>query len=183
MTELISDNYVDQLKALHAGKKRFGVMSEQPKYVKIISNLIEESETKELLDYGSGKQNTEKRFSKNGVSVTSYEPAIDALANNNIPKEIVICIDVLEHIEPDMLENVLADLHRCTLKKGFFTISLRPAVKTLPDGRNAHLIIETSAWWKERLLKYFDIQQEETRVGHSYEVFVTPKVKDEKNIT
>ncbi len=177
MTKLITDTYVEQLKVLHSvkGKKRFGVMSEKPRYVKIISRLIEDSETKQLLDYGSGKQSTEKRFSKDGVSVTSYDPAIEALASNNIPKEVVICIDVLEHIEPSLIDNVLEDLYRCTLRKGFFTISLRPAVKTLPDGRNAHLIIEKPEWWKEKLKKHFIIDKEEIEDGVSLEVFVRPR--------
>jgi hypothetical protein len=32
-----------------------------------------------------------------------------------------------------------------------------PAVKHLPDGRNAHLIIEPIEWWKRVLSQYFEI--------------------------
>jgi hypothetical protein len=55
---------------------------------------------------------------------------------------MVACIDVLEHIEPKLLENVLDDLQRVTREIGFFTVSTVLAEKTLADGRNAHLIVE-----------------------------------------
>jgi hypothetical protein len=32
-------------------------------------------------------------------------------------------------------------------------VSCRPANAVLPDGQNAHLIIESPDWWLERILK------------------------------
>ena len=32
-------------------------------------------------------------------------------------------------------------------KFAFFAISTRPAKKTLPDGRNAHLTVQSPDWW------------------------------------
>lgn len=40
----------------------------------------------------------------------------------------------------------LDDLRRETRKAGFFAIATHPAEKTLPAGRNAHLIQHPSAW-------------------------------------
>ena len=73
------------------------------------------------------------------------------------PADLVICIDTLEHIEPDYLDAVLTDLMRCTKKVGYFIINTKAAGKTLPDGRNTHLIQEGKDWWKERIEKYFTI--------------------------
>ena len=75
------------------------------------------------------------------------------------PADIVACTDVLEHIEPECLEDVLADLRQVTKRLGFFTIATRPAKKFLADGRNAHLIQQDAKWWIERLWKHFKIQQ------------------------
>jgi hypothetical protein len=75
------------------------------------------------------------------------------------PADIVACTDVLEHIEPECLEDVLADLRRVTKKMGFFTIATRPAKKFLSDGRNAHLIQQDARWWLEKLWAKFHVQQ------------------------
>jgi len=64
---------------------------------------------------------------------------------------------VLEHIEPDLLDNVLDDLKRVTAGKGIFTVHTGEAVKTLPDGRNAHLIQQPPEWWLPGLIERFDL--------------------------
>ena len=76
-----------------------------------------------------------------------------------MPADLVCCIDVLEHIEPDLLENVLHELFLITTGIGFFSIHMGPAIKFLSDGRNAHLIQQPSSWWLPRIAKYFDILQ------------------------
>jgi 2-polyprenyl-3-methyl-5-hydroxy-6-metoxy-1,4-benzoquinol methylase len=64
------------------------------------------------------------------------------------PHDIVACTDVLEHIEPDCLDDVLKDIRRCTKKVAFLLIATRPAIKVLADGRNAHLIQQPYTWWR-----------------------------------
>ena len=82
----------------------------------------------------------------------------------------------MEHIEPALLDNVLADLYRVTKVRGYFTISCRLAAKVLRDGRNAHLIVEPQEWWKEQLEKWFVIQQYYYDHGDkNYRVVVEPK--------
>lgn len=66
------------------------------------------------------------------------------------------CIDVLEHIEPDCLDAVLDDMRRCTLNGIFLTIHCFPAGKTLPDGRNAHLIQQPTHWWLPKLCERWE---------------------------
>ena len=67
------------------------------------------------------------------------------------------CIDVLEHIEPDLLDNVLDDLMMLTDGYAFITVHTGPAVKTLSDGRNAHLIQKPARWWLPKLMNRFDL--------------------------
>jgi primosomal protein N' len=115
----------------------------------------------EWLDYGAGHGGLGKevraRYGET-YSITEYEPSRDdETGNPPAPAPYVVCVDVLEHIEPELLENVLDDLHRVTIDRGYFTISCRPATKILKDGRNAHLIVKEPEWWLEQLTKRFNI--------------------------
>lgn len=64
---------------------------------------------------------------------------------------------MLEHIEETYLDAVLLDLKEITKRIGFFSVSTRPAIKTLPDGRNAHLIQKPSSWWLPKFCEHFEI--------------------------
>lgn len=71
---------------------------------------------------------------------------------------MVACIDVLEHIEPDYLEDVLDHLESLTEVILFCSIHTGPAGKTLDDGRNAHLIQQPYTWWLPKLWDRFEVQ-------------------------
>ena len=49
------------------------------------------------------------------------------------------------------------DLQRVTADVGVFTVHTGPAVKVLPDGRNAHLIQQPPAWWLPKFLERFEL--------------------------
>ena len=96
---------------------------------------------------------------KSGINSIEYYPFDPAFEEYGEPKpaDLVCCIDVLEHIEPDKLEIVLLELSKITLNFGFFSIHMGPAMKVLSDGRNAHLIQKPSSWWLPRLSQYFEV--------------------------
>ena len=58
---------------------------------------------------------------------------------------------MLEHVEPLYLDTVLQFIEQQSEKYAWLRIDTQPATKILSDGRNAHLIIEDEAWWRERL--------------------------------
>jgi len=149
---LISKQYLKQQKQLH--KSTYGVSGD--KYAK----LVLESGFKDILDYGCGARLLEAEL---GFAINNYDPAIKGLEENNKPHDFVYCGDVLEHIEPEFLDNVLTDISRCMKVSGLLVISTVKAEKHLPDGRNAHLIIENADWWRNRLLKHFKITQEQIK--------------------
>jgi hypothetical protein len=101
-----------------------------------------------VLDYGCGQGSLARAI---GDRVKEYDPAIPEKAAAPAPADLVVCTDVLEHIEPDCLAHVLDHLRDLTLKACFVVIATRPAMKFLADGRNAHLIIETDAFWRKQL--------------------------------
>ncbi|MCF8187114.1 MAG: hypothetical protein K9J28_09910 [Sulfuritalea sp.] len=109
-----------------------------------------------------------------------YLPYDPAFPEYGVPKaaDLVCCIDVLEHIEPHFIDNVIFDLSKITTKFGFFTIHMGPAGKFLSDGRNAHLIQQPTSYWLEKLVKYFDVIQlmEHQLMGNGFWLIVKPKM-------
>jgi hypothetical protein len=95
--------------------------------------------------------------------VNSYDPGIPAIANTPEPAPFVCCIDVLEHVEPEYIDQVLDDLQRVISDIGYFTVCDVPATKILMDGRNAHLIIQPVEWWQEKIKSRFDIVDQKGR--------------------
>lgn len=106
---------------------------------------------KTALDYGCGKGTLAPVLPD--LEWQEYDPGIVGKDGLPRPADIVVCTDVLEHIEPDRLDAVLAHLRLLTLKGGFFVIALSMAALTLPDGRNAHLIIQKPDWWSAKLIR------------------------------
>ncbi len=107
---------------------------------------------KEILDYGCGRALLQRALGP-AYRVHNYDPCVPEYANPPQPAAIVYCGDVLEHVEPECLADVLADIRRCVKERGLFRICIRPSIKTLPDGRNTHLIVENQDWWEQRILE------------------------------
>lgn len=113
-----------------------------------IAALMAEYGTQDVLDYGCGKCTLQDAL---GVAIRNFDPCILELATPPPPADIVACIEVLEHVEPDYLDAVLADLRRLTRRVLFATVATVPSTKQLHDGRNAHLIVQAESWWVERI--------------------------------
>lgn len=152
---LISEKYRELNRKLHEERPDYGCTSSR--YIPEIQSLAEAMGAQEILDYGCGKALLSQAVSR--PRVINYDPAIGKWAGEPDPADLVVCIDVLEHVEPDCLEAVIRDLRRVTCRIGFFTVATKPAKKTLADGRNAHLIVENYRWWLPRIWEFFDVQQ------------------------
>lgn len=151
---LISEEYKQQQKQMHKEMPHYGTSSHQ--HAGIISHMINTLNVTEVLDYGCGKGTLGKAIRPNhGVKLYQYDPGIDGLDDEPEPTEMVVCTDVLEHIEPESLDAVLDDLKRVTKRVGFFAIHTGPAMKVLPDGRNAHLIQKSYKWWLPKIWRRF----------------------------
>lgn len=118
--------------------------------MRAIRGLSHSLRTHDILDYGCGKGTLGAAL---GFAIQEYDPAVAGKDTAPAPADIVVCTDVLEHIEPDRLEAVLDDLQRLTRRVLYVHVATVPAHKTLSDGRNAHLIVEPWSWWRERMNK------------------------------
>jgi 2-polyprenyl-3-methyl-5-hydroxy-6-metoxy-1,4-benzoquinol methylase len=147
---LISEEYRELNRQLHADRKDYGVLGKQ--VAPHIRQLAESMQTTDVLDYGCGKGTLGANLP---FPIQQYDPALPEYDAPPVQADLVVCIDVLEHIEPECLADVLNDLQRVTRHVLFLTVHTAPAVKTLSDGRNAHLIIEPVEWWLPRLMDRF----------------------------
>lgn len=171
VAQTISDEYVKQNKQLHKENPTYGTSAIN--YLDTIKRLYEVTESKSMLDYGCGKGLLAKRLD---FPIWEYDPAIEGKDNPPHPADLVVCIDTLEHIEPEYLSAVLTDLARCTQKVGYFVINTQEAIKTLPDGRNTHLIVQGKDWWRERLSNYFIIPEKGLQEKDCHlHIIVSPK--------
>ena len=151
----------------------YGVASLQ--FAPIVKQLVEQLGSKSVSDYGAGKCNLQRALLDLGTDLDyrPYDPAFPAYGPAQTA-DLVCCIDVLEHIEPDYLGNVLDDLRAITLTYGFFSIHTGPAQKHLADGRNAHLIQEPSSWWLPKLCRDYEIEALRKTPGGFF-VVVSPR--------
>lgn len=154
---LISEDYRRMQQHLHENPD-YGVASVH--YAPLVAQVLEATGAAELLDYGAGKGRlgmTLREHVNRPLNIHHYDPAIPQWSAPPAPCRFVACIDVLEHIEPVLLDNVLDDLRRVTAGVGVFTVHTGAAVKVLPDGRNAHLIQQPPSWWLPRFMERFDL--------------------------
>ena len=150
---LISDDYRKLNRQLHETNVSYGTSGHA--YADAVAKIAELYKAESILDYGCGKGTFKKSLPS--LNIKEYDPCIPGKDSIPEPADIVMCNDVLEHIEPELLESVIKDLSRVTKKLGFFVIDLFPASKFLSDGRNAHLIQETDTFWRYQIEKYLEV--------------------------
>ncbi len=127
------------------------------KYIRFLRPEIKILQPQSILDYGCGQS----RFLdclELGYSFKKfrYDPAIPPYSKPLTQQvDLLVNIDVLEHIEEANLDNVLADMRRIT-RNAIIIIDTKPAKHTLPDGRNAHVTLRPHNWWRERLSRHFN---------------------------
>lgn len=115
--------------------------------------LAAQVDTQDILDYGCGKSTLAHNMPFN---IQQYDPCVDKYKALPIPAEIVVCTDVLEHIEPELIDNVLSHIAQLTKKTAYLVANTRPAVKKLADGRNAHILLRSPKWWMDKMFERFD---------------------------
>lgn len=150
---VISPDYAEQNRLLHDSNPLYGTSG--VKYADAVERIIAAIKPDTVLDYGCGKGTLAKALSR---PIWEYDPAIPGKDAVPRPADLVVCTDVLEHVEPDFLDSVLLDLQRVTLKVCYLVIHTGAAGKTLPDGRNAHLIQQDANWWRERVARFFHVE-------------------------
>jgi len=176
--QTITEHYRKLQQQLHENPN-YGIASLA--FSPLVLELIKQGHIKTLSDYGAGKKNLLKGLKQNGLQEIEYFPYDPAFPEYGKPTkaDLVCCIDVLEHIEPELIDNVISELAKITTNLGFFSIHMGPAGKVLADGRNAHLIQKPSSWWLPKITSHFEVHQLNTHniMGNGIWIIVRPKQK------
>jgi len=79
------------------------------------------------------------------------------LTTNQFKSNLVICFDVLEHLEYEDLDIALKNMNECTFDKVLISVPVigDPNLENDPT----HKIRETKDWWIEKISKHFDIKE------------------------
>ena len=170
---MISAEYLAEQQKLHENPK-YGVASIN--FAPIVAQLIRDNRWESIHDYGAGKQRLRETLEQLGVEVaySAYDPVFPEYGSPQ-SADLVCCIDVLEHIEPEHLDAVLDDLQRIITGVGFLTIHTGAAKKVLSDGRNAHLIQKPSSWWLPQLCERFEVVHLTSLPENGFWLIVTGK--------
>jgi len=151
--DVISETYLAEQVRLHAAPKGYGGRGDKWRFAVI--SLATQFAAETILDYGCGQGTLGVAVrALSGRTVVDYDPARPGLDALPAPADLVVCTDVLEHIEPDRLDAVLAHLRELTQIALFAVVATRPASKFLSDGRNAHLFIKDAAWWTRTITSH-----------------------------
>lgn len=130
---------------LHQRSVTYGTSAQ--KHAKRVKQLIKFLGAKSVLDYGAGKQALKKAL---GDIVISYDPAIPGLEKAE-PADLVVCLDVMEHVEPDFVDAVLDHVFSLARSGVMFVISCEKGTRRLPNGRLAHCSVHPPTWWMEKI--------------------------------
>lgn len=132
------------------------------RWLQHIRSLIELTESKTMLDYGSGKGRQYEAGVRVGHQIiapsiqslwqvdeiTCFDPGVPEISS--LPDgtfDGVIATDVLEHVPEDDVFWVVNELFAHAEKFVFASIPCYLASATLPDGRNAHITLRSPYWW------------------------------------
>lgn len=125
-----------------------------PRQADRIRRMVEDTKSSSILDYGSGKGKPYEWIPQYwGVKdVVCYDPAYKPFSE--LPTRTfdgVISTDVLEHCPAEDTPWILREMFSFADKFVFANIASYPAVKTLPNGENAHCTIWPAERWRQEI--------------------------------
>ena len=159
---IITPYYEEQIKTLHAQRyarnHKWGSTSARNFGDEVCKFINGKNHIKSCLDFGSGQGSMGKYLEENllpkrwkELDYVEYDPGVpgkDTLPNRDF--ELIISSDVLEHVEPAMIEETIKWMQDHCTRFLYHHIACDPAGIKLPDGRNVHLITEDLHWWMEK---------------------------------
>lgn len=156
------DSYTEQLKALHESTNAFGAGNVTKKHYSFLEGIAKNNKINSILDYGCGKGHFVEYIQQKhpDINISGFDVANEQyLTKPTNTFDLIVCLDVLEHVEFGNLQNVLADIKVLTGKLFICSIANYPAAKKLPDGRNAHVTQLGFAQWMMHLSLYFRVDR------------------------
>jgi hypothetical protein len=141
-------------------------------HVRDVSRFANQLKARTVLDYGCGQAKLSRHLRFLGCH--NYDPAIPRFAAEPPVCDLVVCTDVLEHVEPECLDSVLAHLREKARLGAFLVIALRyDSTKLLADGTNPHKIVQPGFWWRDKLMEHgWTVVNERTQTGYELKLWL-----------
>lgn len=166
-----SERLIAQYRQLHA-LGRYGDTS--IKRFPAIVPLAKPLRPANIIDFGCGQSRLAEiltRYTK--ADVTRYDPAIPDLAKCPTgPFDLLISVDVLEHIPYSSMYDTLAAMRRLS-DKAIIIIDTRPSSTILANGQNAHVSLFDPREWLETLRQHWSYVQQISWVQKRPASFIT----------
>lgn len=118
-------------------------------HAELVQSVIDRTGAVDLLDYGCGKQTL--RGAVSGVEYRGYDPALPGLDARPEAADVAYCGDVMEHVEEQFTDAILADVVGLARKAAIFVICCAPGARKLADGKPAHRNVHPADYWRAKL--------------------------------
>ncbi len=153
-------HFVNNVDAYHGGSTR--------EFAKVIKKIIEKNHIKNMLDYGCGKgffydnpffwkeEKVEPLKKLWGIEIDLYDPCYEKHSHLQTNKfyDLIICIDVLEHVPRQDINWLLNKIFSISKKYVFLNVACYYSNALLPDGTNAHINVNDKDWWFNKILEF-----------------------------
>ena len=110
---------LEEARKYHIQNKTHWIGESLGEYKHQIWDMVYRNKYKNILDYGAGKAAFHKLLFNNtkipgapvNINIVPYDPAYEPFSTKPTGKfELVLCIDVMEHVQEDKIDEVLADI-------------------------------------------------------------------------
>lgn len=123
-----------------------------------------------LIDFGCGTGRPAAQFQRLGAAVIGIDHATNCLDQGvgitflqcclwDLPPDLTAaygyCTDVMEHIPPEKVDDVLSEIRRVVTNKVFFQIATFPDGMGKRIGETLHLSVHGPEWWKAKLSEHW----------------------------
>lgn len=151
---LITPEYRALNVQMHEEIPRYGTSGQ--KWVDPVQALAEAVGARTVLDYGCGKGTLGDGLRR--LKVFEYDPAIPGKQELPESAGVVVCTDVMEHVEPAFTRAVVAQLCALATRAVFVVVCCIEGDRMLPDGRPAHINVRSAAEWASLFGEFGDFQ-------------------------
>ncbi len=163
---LFSSQHIEAQRRVHEECPAYG--SASLVFAPMVSELINANKVQTLLDYGSGLGQVPSNLElDHEVKVQLYDPAVEQFVAEPQPAEMLICLDVLDVVEQDCIDEVLDHLQRLTQKMAFISVNTAAADESANKGLKYHPV----EWWLPKLMQRFELHYF-SRIGNGFVVVV-----------
>lgn len=164
---MITEDYKEHMAKEHDGSK-WGTTGWKYSGDLLLRCIASRPYLNTALDFGCGKGTMKEFLAIHAphIEVSEYDPGIpgkDVMPSGRF--HIVFSTDVLEHVEPHLIDETIREMEDRTEFVLFNDIACSPTYKTFGEGpykgQDLHLTVEEPIWWRERFKEVCGLQEAE----------------------